>query len=173
MGKTKLLDKIRSSNVQEGEAGGITQQIGATFFPIDKVMENVVKIDDKFEPICPGLLIIDTPGHESFSNLRNRGSSLCDIAILVVDLMHGIERQTIESIEMLKEKNIPFLVAINKVDRCSEWKSEEWATYKDSWNYQNEVSKADFTTKFDKLLIQLMEQDLNCKLYTENQKETE
>jgi len=130
-------------------------------------------IDPKFEPLCPGLLIIDTPGHESFSNLRSRGSSLCDLAILVVDLMHGIEQQTIESIEMLVSKKIPFLVAINKVDRCSEWNKIDWATYEETFSKQNVVAINDFNTKFNKLDIQLKEQNLNCLIYTKNKKETE
>ena len=123
-GKTSLLDKIRGTGVQSREAGGITQHIGASFFPMDTIKNITGKLYDslsKSEEQIPGLLFIDTPGHEVFANLRSRGGSAADIAIVVADVNKGFEPQTIESIEILKKRKVPFVVALNKVDMLSGW----------------------------------------------------
>lgn len=171
-GKTSLLDRIRRTNVQEGEAGGITQQIGATYIPQDRLRMATDKLAATKEAVSdcrvPGLLIIDTPGHESFVNLRSRGAGLCDIAVLVIDVMHGLERQTIESIQLLKQKRTPFIVALNKIDRCYGWKPKPNAAVRESLASQEEYAVAEFKTRTEGVLTQLAEQGLNAKLYYEN-----
>lgn len=169
-GKTKLLDKIRHTNVQEGEAGGITQQIGATQFSRETlaIQTQSMQAVAPFQIKVPGLLMIDTPGHEAFQNLRNRGSSLCDIAVLVVDLMHGLEPQTIESINILKKRRTPFIVALNKVDRCYGWKTMPDSPIQLALAAQDENVKYEFKDRCERAIVQLMEQGLNAKLYWEN-----
>eukprot|EP00163_Fabomonas_tropica_P003311 TRINITY_DN127_c1_g4_i1.p1 TRINITY_DN127_c1_g4~~TRINITY_DN127_c1_g4_i1.p1 ORF type:complete len:1142 (+),score=539.41 TRINITY_DN127_c1_g4_i1:364-3789(+) len=169
-GKTKLLDKIRHTNVQDGEAGGITQQIGATFFPIDNIKsatENV-KAAHNFDYNLPGLLVIDTPGHESFTNLRSRGSSLCDIAILVVDIMHGLEPQTRESIGLLKRRKTPFVVALNKVDRLYGWVADPNKSVKEQLDMQSDDVKQEFQTRLEDTMKQFAEEGLNACAYYDN-----
>ena len=100
-GKTSLLDALRHTNVIEGEAGGITQRIGAY-----QVLWNNRKIT-----------FIDTPGHEAFTEMRVRGANITDIAILIVAADDGVKPQTIEAISHAKEANIPIIVAINKIDK--------------------------------------------------------
>ncbi len=100
-GKTKLLDAIRKTNVVDQEAGGITQSIGAY----------QVKHKGKF------ITFIDTPGHEAFTAMRSRGANIADLAILVVAADDGVKPQTIEAISILEKAHLPFVVAINKIDK--------------------------------------------------------
>ncbi|MHA1596720.1 MAG: translation initiation factor IF-2 [Candidatus Asgardarchaeia archaeon] len=142
-GKTSLLDKIRGTAVQKREAGGITQHIGASFFPIETIKSicgeliNELKVELKI----PGLLVIDTPGHEVFWNLRRRGGSVSDIAILVVDILKGFQAQTYECINILKDRRTPFIVAANKIDRIPGWVPFEGKSFLYSFRKQREDVK--------------------------------
>uniref|UniRef100_A0A8C0GAN1 Eukaryotic translation initiation factor 5B n=1 Tax=Chelonoidis abingdonii TaxID=106734 RepID=A0A8C0GAN1_CHEAB len=169
-GKTKILDKLRHTHVQDGEAGGITQQIGATNVPLEAINEQakMVKNFDRENVKIPGMLIIDTPGHESFSNLRNRGSSLCDIAILVVDIMHGLEPQTIESINLLKSKKCPFIVALNKIDRLYDWKKSPDTDVATTLKKQKKNTKDEFEERAKAIIVEFAQQGLNAALFYEN-----
>ncbi|MDH5449566.1 MAG: translation initiation factor IF-2 [Candidatus Bathyarchaeota archaeon] len=144
-GKTLLLDRIRKSSVQAREAGGITQHIGASFFPVKtltKICGPLLKGLRKRVRI-PGLLVIDTPGHEAFANLRKRGGTVADIAILVIDILKGFEAQTSECIDILKARKTPFLVAANKIDRLPGWKSKLGASFSASYQDQDPYVRQD------------------------------
>ncbi|PIU21569.1 MAG: translation initiation factor IF-2 [Candidatus Diapherotrites archaeon CG08_land_8_20_14_0_20_34_12] len=122
---TKLLDRIRGTTLADREAGRITQHIGATEVPlriIDKISGELIK-KFGFSVNIPGLLFIDTPGHAAFTNLRKRGGSIADLAIVVVDATQGFQPQTIEAVNILKTYKTPFIVALNKIDKVSEWNS--------------------------------------------------
>jgi translation initiation factor 5B len=148
-GKTLLLDKIRKTSVQAREAGGITQHIGASFFPVDTLKQLVGPMLSmiKGEIEIPGLLVIDTPGHEAFTNLRKRGGSAADIAILVIDILRGFEAQTYECIEILKARKTPFLVAANKIDRIPGWNSYPDTPFMKTYQMQDPYVREDLDNK--------------------------
>ncbi|XP_050375420.1 LOW QUALITY PROTEIN: uncharacterized protein LOC126792941 [Argentina anserina] len=170
-GKTKLLDCIRGTNVQKGEAGGITQQIGATYLPAENIEERIKELKSDKHMKVPGLLLIDTPGHEPFTKLRSRGSSLCDIAVLVVDIMDGLKPQTIESLNLLKSRNTEFIVALNKVDRLSGWKACPNAPIVDAMKQQPKDVKNQFNDRVVQIVTQFKEQGINTKVnFDENKR---
>ncbi len=115
-GKTTLLDTVRGTAVTAGEAGKITQAIGASIIPIDHILKQSASFIKQQKVNLPGLLFIDTPGHAAFTGMRERGGSLADIAVLIVDLNEGFKPQTKEAIEILKAHKTPFVVAANKLD---------------------------------------------------------
>ncbi len=148
-GKTTLLDKIRGTAVQLREAGGLTQHIGASFFPLETLVEMTRRLmkSVKVTIKIPGLLVIDTPGHEAFTNLRRRGGSVADIAILVVDVIRGFENQTYESIEILKSRKTPFIVAANKIDLIPGWRSIPDALFLESYKAQDPYVREDLDNR--------------------------
>lgn len=136
-GKTSLLDRIRGSSVVTGEAGAITQHIGATVVPIETIiaMGGAIK---NLKINIPGLLFIDTPGHHSFTTLRARGGALADLAIVVVDITDGFKPQTIEALQILRGCRTPFVMAATKVDRLSGWRTHPDETFLSSFSKQSQ-----------------------------------
>ncbi len=153
-GKTTLLDTIRGTTVAKKEAGGITQMIGASYVSkkhIDSLAKDLAeKMKLKIE--IPGLLFIDTPGHEAFTNLRDRGGGLADLVILVVDINQGFQPQTVESIQILKQHRTPFIMAANKIDAVSGWKNYKIPSFMESYARQPEHIRQ----RLDKKLYELI-----------------
>ncbi|PIN82755.1 translation initiation factor IF-2, partial [Candidatus Micrarchaeota archaeon CG11_big_fil_rev_8_21_14_0_20_47_5] len=151
---TSLLDAIRKTSLAKKEAGLITQHIGASEVPRDAIGEvcgdALTRMKIKLE--IPGILFIDTPGHAAFSNLRERGGSIADIAVLVIDINQGFQPQTIESIGILKGFKTPFIIAANKVDVIDGWKGGSGNCIAQSIKRQNERVQA----RLDELLYTLV-----------------
>uniref|UniRef100_A0A453T002 Eukaryotic translation initiation factor 5B n=3 Tax=Aegilops tauschii subsp. strangulata TaxID=200361 RepID=A0A453T002_AEGTS len=168
-GKTKLLDCIRGTNVQGREAGGITQQIGATYLPAENIRDRTsLKAETAIK--VPGLLVIDTPGHESFSKMRSRGLSMCDIAVVVVDITKGLEKQTVESLHLLRCHNVSFIVALNKVDRLYGWKECTNAPIVEALKKQSDDVKSEYKWRLTKVVTEFKENGFNTAPYYENNK---
>jgi len=149
-GKTSLLDQIRGTGVQGREAGGITQHIGASFLPADTIRDKCGPLYKKLESAetqVPGILVIDTPGHEVFTNLRARGGSAADIAVLVVDVNRGFQPQTNESLRILESRKVPFVVALNKCDQISGWRAPDSEFISQAIKEQDASIQADLDQK--------------------------
>ena len=164
-GKTTILDKLRSSCIQEGEAGGITQKISFTLYPLTQLKKACPLIEkSKIKLDIPGFLLIDTPGHAAFTNLRKRGGSLADLAVLVIDITEGIKPQTAEVIQILKHNKTPFIIALNKVDKITGWNSSE-TDLKKSLEMQSEEIKQIFSEKYMTLIGALNSYGFESDLY--------
>jgi translation initiation factor 5B len=153
-GKTTLLDKIRGSAVTSREVGSMTQHIGASFFPMETLKEIcgalATGVSEKIT--VRGLLVIDTPGHSIFMNLRRRGGSVADLAILVIDVVRGFEPQTYESLSILKNRKTPFIVAANKIDAIPGWVHHPNMAFRESFSRQDPAVRR----QLDDLLYTLM-----------------
>jgi len=159
-GKTSLLDLLRSignenqTNVMNREAGGITQELGVTNVPsklLDQAIETMGFGKKAPDFNSPGIIFLDTPGHESFGSIRSRSGNVADIAILIVDIVEGFKPQTIQSIQILQQNNIPFVIVGNKIDRIHHWESKRGRSSKKSWDEQTDDVKETADKHFFKL----------------------
>ena len=158
-GKTALLDKIRGTTVVAREAGAITQAIGASYVPVEVVKKVGGPLLERtgFKITVPGLLFIDTPGHEAFTNLRRRGGSIADFAVLVIDINEGVMAQTKEALEILRMYKTPFLVALNKIDKIPGWRPTENASISESLKNQAERVAAELDERTYSIIGRLHE----------------
>ncbi len=166
-GKTTLLDRIRSTMVTAKEEGGITQHIGASEVPLDVIEKTCGPLLAKFnlKITIPGLLFIDTPGHEAFTNLRKRGGSVADLAILVVDVTKSFEPQTFEAIEILKEYKTPFIVAANKIDAITGWRNSGAPSFTEAISKQGRSVAEDLEARIYDLIGKLSELGFNAERF--------
>ncbi|HTZ41826.1 MAG TPA: translation initiation factor IF-2 [Candidatus Omnitrophota bacterium] len=167
-GKTSLLDRIRQSSIAKGEAGGITQRISFTLYPMEMLKKACPLIEQRGIKLdIPGFLFIDTPGHAAFTNLRKRGGSLADMAILVIDINEGIKPQTAEVIQILKLNKTPFIIALNKIDNVPGWRTNKYPNIelKDNIEMQPMHVKQDFDEKYLTLIASLNSYGFDADLY--------
>ena len=163
-GKTSILDRIRGSSVAAAEAGGITQKISFTLFPAENIKKGCYLLDKHNIALkIPGFLFIDTPGHAAFTNLRKRGGSLADLAVLVIDINEGIKPQTAEVLSILKANKTPFIIALNKIDNISGWKKHN--DLKESIEKQAILARNSFDEKFYTFQASLNSHGFNSDLF--------
>ena len=158
-GKTSLQDYIRHSSTAKTEAGLITQHIGSTNIPLETVKKLCGKLLEalSLKLTIPGLLLIDTPGHAAFTNLRKRGGNLADIAVLVIDIMKGVMPQTLECIEILKQYKTPFVIALNKIDSLPGWQAKKEIALLQNISSQGATAQKEIEARLYELVGKLSE----------------
>lgn len=162
-----MLDAIRGTAINAAEPGQITQHIGASFVPtsvIKKLCGNLLE-RLKIDITIPGLLFIDTPGHEAFVTLRKRGGSIADLAILVIDINEGFQPQTDESLNFLKQYKTPFLVAATKIDLIFGWQNKRTTCFHDSFSFQSKEVQDELESKLYSLVAQLYERGFEAERF--------
>ena len=165
-GKTSILDKLRQTSIQGAEAGGITQKISFSLFPSSQLKKSCPLIEKSGIKLnIPGFLFIDTPGHAAFTNLRKRGGSLADLAVLVININEGIKPQTAEVIQILKHNKTPFIIALNKIDNISGWQKNLNLGLKKNIESQSQNVKQSFNEKYMTLVGSLQSHGFNSDLF--------
>lgn len=165
-GKTSLLDRIRGTTVAAREAGAITQHIGATEVPIEIISRISGALLERygFKLNIPGLLFIDTPGHEAFTHLRERGGSIADLAVVVVDAIKGLQEQSFEALNILRTFKTPFIVAMNKIDNIAGWKTAN-ASFTANLAQQNQYALEALDKKLYEIVGQLHARGFNSERF--------
>jgi len=162
-----LLDCIRGTSVTKLEPGELTQHIGASFIP-KKVIEDLSKDllqKMKISIEVPGLLFIDTPGHAAFISMREKGCNVADLAILVVDINEGFQEQTHESLKIIKEYKIPFVVAATKLDRIAGWRDQGTTSFLESISKQSDDTINELDKKIYAIVSSLAEYNFDSERF--------
>lgn len=154
------MDTIRGSSIQKTEPGGITESVGCTSIPTRTIKEVCGEVLEKFKfkLTIPGVLTVDTPGHFAFSSIRERGGSVADIAVLVIDVNEGFQPQTFESLDILRSFKTPFIIAANKIDLVERWKRQDTLSFLESLKKQREKTKDELNKRIYDLIATLSEQ---------------
>lgn len=171
-GKTSLLDAMTDLTIQQKESGGITQSIRCVNVDYKTIRNLTSRYKGKFltEVNLPGILFLDTPGHASFSNMRSTGSNLCNMALVIIDIMEGIKPQTKEVITLLKEKKVPFIVVTTKIDRMQNWKKSGEMNLKKVLDKQSREVNDELICKIEDIKYELSSLDIEAEYFVNNKK---
>ncbi len=178
-GKTSLLDLVRGSKVQTGEAGGITQKIGITYLSNESAILSKGRKGTGQgkggkggkggkDGELTGILLVDTPGHDCFTSQRLTGIEISDLVVVVIDIFKGVGKQTSSLLKLLQGSKTPFIVAVNKIDRINNWFPLKMKNLKATLAKQKPDVKKRLEFKMNEIVLQFAELGLNAAPYYKN-----